>query len=88
MCLFSSSQVHAQNNARREFKFHQENIRAKKRNNDLQKARRGKSKISKNMIRVRYTSGEGNGEGYAFPEWKITQRQNPLRFYIIHLELD
>ena len=70
MCLFSSSQVHAQNNARREFKFHQENIRTKKRNNDLQKTRRGKVKISKNKIRIRYTSGEGNGEGYAFPEWK------------------
>ena len=70
MCLLSNSEVHAQNNARREFKFHQENVRSKKRNNDLQKARRGKSKISKNMIRVRYTSGEGNGEGYAFPEWK------------------
>ena len=70
MCLFSTSVVHAQNNARREFKFHQENIRTKKRNNDLQKTRRGKAKISKNKIRIRYTSGEGNGEGYAFPEWK------------------
>ena len=63
MFLFSNSEVFAQNNARREFKFYQENVRSKKRNNDLQKARRGKSKISKNMIRVRYTSGEGNGEG-------------------------
>ena len=70
MCLFSTQDVYAQNNARREFKFHQENIRAKKRNNDLQKARRGKSKISINQIRIRYTSGEGNGEGYTFPEWK------------------
>ena len=42
MCLFSTQDVYAQNNAKREFKFHQENIRAKKRNNDLQKARQGK----------------------------------------------
>ena len=66
ICLFLTSEVHAQNNARREFKFHQENIRTKKRNNDLQKTRRGKVKISKNKIRIRYTSGEGNGEGYTF----------------------
>ena len=50
MCLFLTSEVHAQNNARREFKFHQENIRAKKRNNDLQKARQGnkRSNLLKN----------------------------------------
>ena len=70
MCLFSTSEVHAQNNARREFKFHQENIRTKKRNNDFQKVSKGKSKISINKIRIRYTSGEGNGEGYTFPERK------------------
>ena len=45
MCLFSNSEVFAQNNARREFKFYQENVRSKKRNNDLQKARREKLKI-------------------------------------------
>ena len=47
MCLFSTQDVYAQNNARREFKFHQENIRAKKRNNDLQKARKAKGRLSK-----------------------------------------
>ena len=50
MCLFSYSEVHAQNNARREFKFHQENIRSKKRNNDLQKARQGKKKSNKKTV--------------------------------------
>ena len=56
MCLFSNSEIHAQNNARREFKFHQENIRSKKKNNDLQKARRGKENFNKengNIFRVR-----------------------------------
>ena len=48
MCLFSNEDVYAQNNAKREFKFHQENIRTKKRNNDLQKARRAKGQ-SKNI---------------------------------------
>ena len=43
MCLFSTSDVHAQNNAKREFKFHQENIRSKKRNNDLQKISKKKA---------------------------------------------
>ena len=63
MCLFSTSEVHAQNNARREFKFHQENIRAKKRNNDLQKARQGKKKSNEtktNKIRLRLLNGSNN----------------------------
>ena len=61
MCLFSTSEVHAQNNARREFKFHQENIRAKKRNNDLQKARQAKRKSkhkNEDKIRIRISNGE------------------------------
>ena len=63
MCLFSNSEVHAQNNARREFKFHQENIRSKKRNNDLQKARQGKKKSNEknsNKIRLRFLNGSNN----------------------------
>ena len=72
VCLLSIQDVHAQvpQTKRSEQDSFLKNIRAKKRNNDLQKARRGKSKISINKIRIRYTSGEGNGEGYAFPEWK------------------
>jgi len=60
MCLFSNEDVYAQNNAKREFKFHQENIRTKKRNNDLQKARRakGRSKSNNNKLRFRFISGE------------------------------
>ena len=57
MCLFSNSEVFAQNNARREFKFHQENVRSKKRNNDLQKARRVKGRSNQkngNKIRFRF----------------------------------
>ena len=63
MCLFSNSEVHAQNNARREFKFHQENVRSKKRNNDLQKARQGKKKSNEtnsNKIRLRFLNGSNN----------------------------
>ena len=60
MCLFSNEDVYAQNNAKREFKFHQENIRSKKRNNDLQKARRAKKRSGKsnNKLRFRFISGE------------------------------
>ena len=63
MCLFSNEDVYAQNNAKREFKFHQENIRSKKRNNDLQKARQGKKKSNEknsNKIRLRFLNGSNN----------------------------
>ena len=84
MCLFSYSEVHAQNNARREFKFHQENIRSKKRNNDLQKARRVKGrsnqKIGSNFrIRLFFTHQnesqkmeKGKKEGYSYEEYDST----------------
>ena len=79
MCLFSSSQVHAQNNARREFKFHQENIRSKKRNNELQNARRTKRRSGKsdnNKLRFRFFSSyhkpaeNGERDGYSYEEFK------------------
>ena len=79
MCLFSSSQVHAQNNARREFKFHQENIRSKKRNNELQNARRTKRRSGKsdnNKVRFRFFSSyhkpaeNGERDGYSYEEFK------------------
>ena len=80
MCLFFTSEVHAQNNARREFKFYQENIRTKKRNNDLQKARRAKGRSNHkngNKIRLRYLTGKtesdklkSNHDGYEVNEIK------------------
>jgi len=79
MCLFSNSEVHAQNNARREFKFHQENIRAKKRNNDLQKARKAKGRSGKsdnNKVRLRFFSSQhtfqdnGEKDGYSYEEFE------------------
>ncbi len=79
MYLFSSSQVHAQNNARREFKFHQENIRSKKRNNELQKARstkRRSGKSDKNKLRFRFFSSyhkpaeNDERDGYSYQEFK------------------
>ena len=63
MCLFSNSEVHAQNNARREFKFHQENIRSKKRNNDLQKARRAKGQsknINNENLKIIFSNGNSS----------------------------
>ena len=63
MCLFSTLDVYAQNNAKREFKFHQENIRTKKRNNDLQKARRAKGQ-SKNIdnenLKIIFSNGNSS----------------------------
>ena len=79
MFLFFNSEIHAQNNARREFKFHQENIRSKKRNNDLQKIRRTKKrsgKSEKNKLRFRFFSSyhkpaeDGERDGYSFKEFK------------------
>ena len=79
MCLFSTQDVYAQNNAKREFKFHQENIRSKKRNNDLQKARQRKGRSDKsksNNLRIRLLnhlkpdtkSNSGLKEGYYYEE--------------------
>ena len=65
MCLFSTQDVHAQvpQTKRSEQDSFLKNIRAKKRNNDLQKARRGKENFNKenaNIFRVRYTSGSND----------------------------
>ena len=51
--LFSDTDIYAQNNARREFKFYQENIRSKKKNNELQKL----SKKIKELIKVKINFG-------------------------------
>ena len=63
MCLFSNEDVYAQNNAKREFKFHQENIRSKKRNNDLQKARRAKGQsknINNENLKIIFSNGNSS----------------------------
>ena len=62
MFLFSNSEVFAQvpQTKRGDQDSFLKNIRAKKRNNDLQKARRGKENSNKengHIFRVRYTSG-------------------------------
>ena len=60
MCFFTSSEVYAQNNARREFKFHQENVRSKKINNDLQRARRAKGQsnnINDENLKIIFSNG-------------------------------
>ena len=84
MCLFSNSEVHAQNNARREFKFHQENIRSKKRNNDLQKARRVKGRSNQkngNKIRFRFISGETNKDKLKSKVGKEYNKINSLNIF-------
>ena len=48
--LFSDTDIYAQNNARREFKFYQENIRSKKKNNELQKLRKKIKELKKVKI--------------------------------------
>ena len=63
MCLFSTSEVHAQvpQTKRSEQNSFLKNIRAKKRNNDLQKARRAKERSGKsnnNKLRFRFITGE------------------------------
>ena len=86
MCLFLTSEVHAQNNARREFKFHQENIRAKKRNNDLQKARQGnkRSNLLKNYkprrLRVFLDKRE---KSRTSPQLEGIEETNNFSFYYI-----
>ena len=62
MCLFSNHDVHAQvpQTKRSEQDSFLKNIRAKKRNNDLQKARQGKKKSNEtksNKIRLRLLNG-------------------------------
>ena len=53
--LFSDTDIYAQNNARREFKFYQENIRSKKKNYELQKLREKIKELNKseNKFRIR-----------------------------------
>jgi len=63
MCLFSTQYVHAQvpQTKRSEQDSFLKNIRAKKRNNDLQKARQGRRKSkqkSEDKIRIRISNGE------------------------------
>ena len=63
MCLFSNSEVFAQvpQTKRSEQDSFLKNIRAKKRNNDLQKARQGRRKSkqkSEDKIRIRISNGE------------------------------
>ena len=65
MCLFSTHDVHAQvpQTKRSEQDSFLKNIRAKKRNNDLQKARQGKKKSNEtksNKIRLRFLNGSNN----------------------------
>ena len=65
MCLFSTQDVHAQvpQTKRSEQDSFLKNIRAKKRNNDLQKARQGKKKSNEknsNKIRLRFLNGSNN----------------------------
>ena len=77
--LFSDTDIYAQNNARREFKFYQENIRSKKKNNELQKARKRKNRNNKseNKFRIRVlfqfqdqneSEIDGIKEGYHYKE--------------------
>ena len=53
--LFSDTDIYAQNNARKEFKIYQENIRSKKKNNELQKLRNKNKRTNKseNKFRIR-----------------------------------
>ncbi len=84
MCLFSNSVVFAQNNARREFNFHQENIRTKKRNNDLQKASRAKGRSNQkngNKIRFRFISGETNKDKLKGKVGKEYNKINSLNIF-------
>ena len=65
MFLFSTQDVHAQvpQTKRGDQDSYLKNIRAKKRNNDLQKARRVKGRSNQkngNKIRFRFISGETN----------------------------
>ena len=75
--LFSGTEINAQNNARREFKFYQENIRSKKKNNELQKSRNKnkRTKKSDNKFRIRVlfpyqneSEIDGIKEGYYYKE--------------------
>ena len=67
MCLFSTQDVHAQvpQTKRGDQDSFLKNIRAKKRNNDLQKARQQKKNSDSSYdwkIRIRHQSGEYNEE--------------------------
>ena len=77
MFLFSTLDVYAQNNAKREFKFHQENIRSKKRNNDLQKARRVKGR-----------SNQKNGSNLTFKLHQFNMRQMLQKAVDIHFKVN
>ena len=75
--LFSDTDIYAQNNARREFKFYQENIRSKKKNNELQKLIKKNKRIKKseNKFRIRVlflyqneSEIDGIKEGYYYKE--------------------
>ena len=75
--LFSDTDIYAQNNARREFKFYQENIRSKKKNNELQKLRKKNKRTNKseNKFRIRVlfpyqneSEIDGIKEGYYYKE--------------------
>ena len=73
MCFFSNQDAHAQvpQTKRSEQDSFLKNIRAKKRNNDLQKARQGREKShenNKSKFRIRYLNGTSENNVSDDPE--------------------
>ena len=86
MCLFSTQDVHAQvpQTKRSEQDSFLKNIRAKKRNNDLQKARRVKGRSNQkngNKIRFRFISGETNKDKLKGKVGKEYNKINSLNIF-------